>query len=64
MEPVFSNERLNDLSSSLLLALSVEDVTFAYDGPNGLHERVFPFDPVPRLIPQKEFDRLEEQHVS
>jgi len=42
MEPVFSNERLNDLASSLFLALSVEDVTFAFDGPNGLHERVFP----------------------
>jgi uncharacterized circularly permuted ATP-grasp superfamily protein len=60
MEPVFSNERLKDLASSLLLALSIEDVTFACDGPNGLHERVFPFDPIPRLIPQNEFDRLEE----
>jgi len=60
MEPIFSNERLNDIASSLFLALSVEDVTFACDGPNGLYERVFPFDPIPRLIPQNEFDRLEK----
>ena len=57
---LLSDERLSDFASSFSWALSVEDVTFAFEGPNGLVERVFPFDPIPRVIPQNDFVRLEK----
>ncbi|MEM9479966.1 MAG: circularly permuted type 2 ATP-grasp protein [Verrucomicrobiota bacterium] len=61
-------ERLSDISvgefktiqKTLSLAFLKQGVTFTVYGDDEGTERIFPFDPVPRVIPRKEWSRLEK----
>lgn len=46
-------------SAYISRVLTLKGVTFALEGPDGLIERVLPFDPIPRFIQESEYALLE-----
>ena len=54
-----TQEDFETIQNSLSLSFLKQGVTFTVYHDNQGTERIFPFDPVPRVIPKKEWDTLE-----
>ncbi|MDP0491416.1 MAG: circularly permuted type 2 ATP-grasp protein [Verrucomicrobiota bacterium JB023] len=55
-----SSEELTSIQNTLSLAFLRQGVTFTVYGDGEGTERIFPFDPVPRVIPSHEWEHLEK----